>query len=94
MTSKPESNSTFRLFLADTLKNLFQTVSLIKRMFVIPVREGHMPGILTMIQVDRSTPAPSVIIVTLLALLYLTSRYRSSPAPSVIIVTLLACSAT
>jgi hypothetical protein len=34
-----------------------------------------MPGILTMIQVDRSTPAPSVIIVTVLSLLYLTSRY-------------------
>jgi hypothetical protein len=40
----------------------------------VPGREGHMPGILTMIQVGRSTPAPSVIIVTILSLLYLTSR--------------------
>jgi hypothetical protein len=42
-----------------------------------------MPGILTMIQVDRSTPAPSVIIVTVLSLLYLTSRYFiETPASS------------
>ena len=36
-------------------------------------REGQMPQMLTMIQTEKVTPAPSVIAMTLLALCYLTS---------------------
>jgi len=43
------------------------------RLFYAGAREGQMPRILTMIQVERATPTPSVIIVTLLSLAYLTS---------------------
>merc|ERR1712215_380664 len=34
---------------------------------------GQMPEILSMIQVQKNTPAPAVLIVTLLSLVYLTS---------------------
>ena len=60
------------------------------RLFFSGAREGQMPTLLTMIQVwqeceqgtkplqvRRSTPAPSVLVITGLSLLYLTSRYTS-----------------
>ncbi|XP_023327717.1 large neutral amino acids transporter small subunit 1 isoform X2 [Eurytemora carolleeae] len=43
------------------------------RLFFAGAREGHMPRILAMIQVERATPVPSVLCITILSLLYLTS---------------------
>merc|ERR1719510_1978902 len=43
------------------------------RLFYAGGVEGQMPEILSMIQVDKSTPAPAVLIVALLSLVYLTS---------------------
>jgi len=43
------------------------------RLFYAGAREGQMPRILTMIQVERATPTPSVLCITFLSLLYLTS---------------------
>jgi len=43
------------------------------RLFYAGAREGQMPEILSMIQVNKSTPAPAVLIVALLSLFYLTS---------------------
>ncbi|XP_043199529.1 Y+L amino acid transporter 2-like isoform X2 [Amphibalanus amphitrite] len=43
------------------------------RLFYAGAREGQMPEILTMIQVNRLTPAPAVLFVALLSLVYLTS---------------------
>ena len=47
------------------------------RLFMAGAREGQMPGLLTMIHVDRATPVPSVITLTVLCLLYLTSRWTN-----------------
>ena len=44
------------------------------RLFYAGAREGQMPGVLTMISVSRTTPVPSVLVITGLSLLYLTSR--------------------
>ena len=44
------------------------------RLFFAGAREGQMPAALAMIQINRVTPMPSVIIITLLSLLYLMSR--------------------
>lgn len=41
------------------------------RLFFAGAREGQMPTALTMIQTKKLTPAPSVLTITLLALLYL-----------------------
>ena len=46
------------------------------RLFFAGAREGQMPAALAMIQINRVTPMPSVIIITLLSLLYLMSRYN------------------
>jgi len=43
------------------------------RLFFAGAREGQMPSILTNIHVNRSTPVPSVIVITALSLCYLTS---------------------
>jgi len=43
------------------------------RLFFAGAREGQMPGVLTMISVSRTTPVPSVMVITGLSLLYLTS---------------------
>lgn len=43
------------------------------RLFYAGAREGQMPGVLTMIQIERTTPVPSVICITVLSLCYLTS---------------------
>ena len=43
------------------------------RLFFAGAREGQMPLALTMIQTSRLTPAPSVLVITGLALCYLTS---------------------
>ncbi|CAG7729429.1 unnamed protein product [Allacma fusca] len=43
------------------------------RLFYAGAIEGQMPQILTMIQTEKSTPAPAVLFVALLSLLYLTS---------------------
>jgi len=43
------------------------------RLFYAGAREGQMPGVLTMISVKRTTPVPSVMVITGLSLLYLTS---------------------
>lgn len=43
------------------------------RLFYAGAVQGQMPEILSMIQVDKCTPAPGVLIVALLSLLYLTS---------------------
>ncbi len=48
-------------------------ISLRNRLFYAGAREGQMPQALTMIQTRRLTPAPSVVVITLLSLLYLTS---------------------
>ena len=36
-------------------------------------REGQMPQSLTMIQIHKVTPVPSVLVITLMSLMYLTS---------------------
>ena len=41
--------------------------------FVINSREGQMPQSLTMIQIHKVTPVPSVLVITLMSLAYLTS---------------------
>jgi len=43
------------------------------RLFFAGAREGQMPNVLTMIQIERTTPVPSVLTITGLSLLYLTS---------------------
>jgi len=43
------------------------------RLFYAGAVQGQMPEILSMIQVNKSTPAPGVLIVALLSLIYLTS---------------------
>merc|ERR1711931_462294 len=43
------------------------------RLFYAGAREKQMPEMLSMIQISRVTPMPSVIIITLLSLVYLTS---------------------
>ncbi|TRY80082.1 hypothetical protein TCAL_09329 [Tigriopus californicus] len=43
------------------------------RLFFAGAREGQMPQVLTMIQTKKMTPAPSVMVITFLALLYLSS---------------------
>jgi len=43
------------------------------RLFYAGACEGQMPEILSMIQVQKNTPAPAVLIVALLSLVYLTS---------------------
>ena len=48
------------------------------RLFFAGAREGQMPGILTNISTTRATPMPSVIIISLLSLGYLTSRHVST----------------
>merc|ERR1712117_231172 len=42
------------------------------RLFYARAREGQMPGVLTMISLSRTTPVPSVLVITGLSLLYLT----------------------
>lgn len=42
------------------------------RLFYAGACEGQMPEILTMIQIKRLTPAPAVLIMALLSMLYLT----------------------
>ncbi|KAK2163816.1 hypothetical protein LSH36_74g14068 [Paralvinella palmiformis] len=48
------------------------------RLFFVGGREGHMPQILSYVQVNRMTPAPAVFFVGLLSLVYLcsTDMYR------------------
>ncbi|KAL5012570.1 hypothetical protein ScPMuIL_011121 [Solemya velum] len=43
------------------------------RLFYVGGREGHMPKILSMVQVQKMTPMPAVIFIGLLSLVYLTS---------------------
>lgn len=43
------------------------------RLFYVGGREGHMPKILSMVQVQRLTPLPAVLFMGLLSLLYLAS---------------------
>lgn len=43
------------------------------RLFYAGARQGQMPEILSMIQIQKHTPAPAVIIVALLSLVYLSS---------------------
>lgn len=43
------------------------------RLFYVGACEGQMPEILTMIQVKRLTPAPAVLIMAALSMLYLMS---------------------
>jgi len=43
------------------------------RLFFAGAREGQMPQLLTMINIKKSTPVPSVIVISLLSLCYLTS---------------------
>ena len=43
------------------------------RLFYAGAREGQMPEVLSMIQISRVTPLPSVTVITLLSLLYLMS---------------------
>ena len=43
------------------------------RLFMCGAREGQMPGILTTIHTERSTPVPSIICLTLMCLCYLCS---------------------
>ena len=38
-----------------------------------PFREGQMPQALTMIQINKVTPVPSVLVITLMSLVYLSS---------------------
>ena len=44
------------------------------RLFFAGAREGQMPAALAMIQINRVTPLPSVVVITLLSLFYLMSR--------------------
>lgn len=44
------------------------------RLFYAGACEGQMPEILTMIQIQRLTPAPAVLIMAILSLLYLMSN--------------------
>ncbi|RUS92228.1 hypothetical protein EGW08_000081, partial [Elysia chlorotica] len=43
------------------------------RLFYVGGREGHMPQILSMVQIQRLTPMPAVLFMGLLSLLYLAS---------------------
>jgi len=43
------------------------------RLFFSGAREGQMPGSLTMISLTRTTPVPSVMVISILSLAYLTS---------------------
>lgn len=43
------------------------------RLFYVGARQGHMPQILSMVQVKRLTPMPAVVFMGLLSLVYLTS---------------------
>jgi len=43
------------------------------RLFFSGAREGQMPGALTMISISRTTPMPSVVVISALSLAYLTS---------------------
>ena len=43
------------------------------RLFYAGAREGQMPEVLSMIQINRVTPLPSVLVITILSLLYLSS---------------------
>ena len=45
------------------------------RLFFSGAREGQMPVALTMISISRTTPMPSVVVISALSLAYLTSRY-------------------
>ena len=63
------------LFVAcSTFGGVNGTLLTASRLFMVGAREGQMPALLTCIHVDRATPVPSVIALTLLCLLYLTSR--------------------
>jgi len=48
------------------------------RLFFVGAREGHMPEVLSMVQINRMTPAPAVIFMGLTSLVYLasTDMYR------------------
>jgi len=48
------------------------------RLFFVGAREGHMPEVLSMVQITRMTPAPAVIFMGLTSLVYLasTDMYR------------------
>ncbi|XP_060562027.1 large neutral amino acids transporter small subunit 2-like [Ruditapes philippinarum] len=43
------------------------------RLFYVGAREGHMPQILSMVQINRLTPMPACLFMGLLSLVYLTS---------------------
>merc|ERR1711971_1094404 len=43
------------------------------RLFFAGAREGQMPQALTMIQINKVTPVPSVLVITLMSLVYLSS---------------------
>jgi len=45
----------------------------ISRLFYVGAREGQMPEILSMIQIQKLTPLPSVVVISLLSLMYLVS---------------------
>jgi len=62
------------LFVAcSTFGGVNGTLLTASRLFMVGAREGQMPSLLTCIHVDRATPVPSVIALTILCLLYLTS---------------------
>jgi len=62
------------LFVAcSTFGGVNGTLLTASRLFMVGGREGQMPALLTCIHVERATPVPSVIALTLLCLLYLTS---------------------
>ena len=63
------------LFVAcSTFGGVNGTLLTASRLFMVGAREGQMRALLTCIHVRRATPVPSVIALTLLCLLYLTSR--------------------
>ena len=62
------------LFVAcSTFGGVNGTLLTASRLFMCGAREGQMPGILTTIHTERSTPVPSVICLTLMCLCYLCS---------------------
>lgn len=51
---------------------------MLSRLFYAGAMEGQMPEILTMIQVKRMTPAPAVLFMSFLSIIYLGSSNISA----------------